>query len=50
MKIHMRLAFIALAVALAGCGGVRPTGPAGQASTTNVNPETGSRGGSGAAN
>lgn len=33
-------------LALAGCAA--PSGPAGQPSSTNVNPETGTRGGSGA--
>lgn len=32
---------------LAGCG-AQPTGPAGQLSTTNVNPVSGSRGGNSA--
>ncbi len=45
----MRLVLLMLTATLAGCG-LKPTGPAGQASVTNVNPETGSRGGSGSAN
>jgi len=44
----MRATILLLALAVAACG-VAPTGPAGQPSVTNVNPETGSRGGSGAA-
>ena len=46
----MRPILILLLAALAGCAGsgVRPTGPAGQPSVTNVNPETGSRGGTNA--
>ena len=42
----MRLMVLLTILALAACG-VRPTGPAGQPSSTDVNPETGSRGGSG---
>lgn len=46
----MRLiASLLLLAALSACGAA-VTGPAAQPSTTNVNPETGSRGGSGAAN
>jgi hypothetical protein len=37
---------LACALALSACGAA--TGPAGQPSPSNVNPETGSRGGSGA--
>lgn len=43
----MRIAVVLFTLILAACG-VAPTGPAGQASSTNVNPETGSRGGSSA--
>ncbi len=43
----MRTAILTLALAVAACG-TAPSGPAGQPSTSNVNPETGSRGGSGA--
>ena len=51
-SMTMRYAVMLLLAALAGCSaiGVRPTGPAGQASTTDVNPITGTRGGSGSAN
>ncbi len=45
----MRL-LIPLLAALAGCtasGGLARTGPAGKPSSTNVNPITGTRGGSG---
>ena len=45
----MRFTLILILAALAGCAGVRPTGPAGQPSASNVNPETGTRGGSSAA-
>jgi hypothetical protein len=42
----MRFTAVLLALlTLAACAA--PTGPAGQVSNTNVNPETGSRGGSG---
>ncbi len=44
----MRLMVLLMALALTACG-IRPTGPAGQPSSTDVNPETGARGGSGAA-
>ena len=47
----MRLTGVAMllaVLAVAGCGA--RLGPAGEASSTNVNPITGSRGGSGAAN
>ena len=43
----MRVLLISLLLALSACG--LPTGPAGQPSSSNSNPETGSRGGSGAA-
>lgn len=43
----MRLVMLLAVLALAGCG-IRPTGPAGEPSSTDVNPETGARGGSGA--
>jgi len=46
--MSMRLAAAILAMTLTACGAVKPTGPPGQASTTDVNPITGSRGGSGA--
>jgi len=41
----MRTAFVILALAVAACSAA-PTGPAGQPSSSNVNPETGQRGGS----
>ena len=41
----MRLMILLMVLALAACG-VRPTGPAGEPSSTDVNPETGQRGGS----
>ena len=44
----MRTTLLLVLLALAGCGAVTPTGPAGQPSASNVNPITGSRGGSGA--
>ena len=47
----MRPTLMLLLVALAGCsanGGSPVTGPPGQPSTSDVNPITGSRGGSGA--
>lgn len=40
----MRLMLSLVILALAACG-VRPTGPAGEPSSTDVNPETGARGG-----
>ena len=43
----MRVAIMLLTLAVAACG-VAPTGPAGQPSVTNVNPITGTRGGSSA--
>ncbi len=43
----MRLMILLAVLALTACG-TRPTGPAGQPSSTDVNPETGARGGSGA--
>ncbi len=43
----MRTAVVLLALIVAACGAA-PTGPAGQPSSTNVNPETGARGGSSA--
>lgn len=49
MGSPLRFAFLMLTAILAGCG-LEPTGPAGQPSITNVNPETGSRGGSGSTN
>jgi predicted small lipoprotein YifL len=45
-SITRALAILLTAMTLAACGAA--TGPAGQPSSTNVNPETGSRGGSGA--
>jgi hypothetical protein len=42
----MRIAILMLTLVVAACG-VAPTGPAGQPSTSNVNPITGTRGGSG---
>ena len=42
----MRTTTLLLLLALSACGAA--TGPAGQPSTSNVNPETGTRGGSGA--
>lgn len=39
------IAIVLTVLSLAGCGAA--TGPAGQPSPSNVNPETGSRGGSG---
>ncbi len=45
----MRLALLLALAAVAGCG-IRPTGPAGQLSKTDVNPITGARGGSGSSN
>ncbi len=44
----MRTVILLLTLAVAACNAAPPTAPAGQVSTTNVNPETGSRGGSGA--
>lgn len=47
----MRLILIPLLAALAGCtasGALAPTGPAGEPSSSNVNPITGARGGSSA--
>ena len=44
----MRTAILLLALSVAACG-VTPTGPAGQPSSSNVNPETGQRGGSSSA-
>jgi len=44
----MRTAILLLALAVAACG-VAPTGPVGQPSNTNVNPETGQRGGTSSA-
>jgi len=41
----MRLMILLTVLALTACG-IRPTGPAGEASSTDVNPETGARGGS----
>ena len=41
----MRLVIFLTVLALTACG-VRPTGPAGQPSSSDVNPETGARGGS----
>ena len=43
----MRLTILFAALAVAACG-VTPTGPAGQPSSTNVNPITGQRGGTSA--
>jgi len=43
----MRLALLLALAVVAGCG-VRPTGPAGEPSSSNVNPITGTRGGSSA--
>ena len=40
----MRLMILLTVLALAACG-IRPTGPAGEPSSTDVNPETGARGG-----
>ena len=40
----MRLLMLLTVLVLAACG-IRPTGPAGQPSSTDVNPETGQRGG-----
>ena len=40
----MRFIFLLAALAVAACG-LRPTGPAGQLSSTNVNPISGARGG-----
>ena len=42
----MRTAILLLTLAVTACGAA--TGPAGQPSVTNVNPETGQRGGSSA--
>ena len=41
----MRLMVLFTVLALAACG-ISPTGPAGEPSSTDVNPETGARGGS----
>ena len=41
------LLFALTCLALSACNGIQPTGPAGQASSNAVNPETGSRAGSG---
>ena len=43
----MRVAILLLTFIVAACGNA-PTGPAGQPSVSNVNPETGARGGSSA--
>ncbi len=43
----MRQIALLLVLTVAACG-IRPTGPAGQPSSTDVNPITGARGGSGA--
>ncbi len=43
----MRLFVLLTALAVAACG-LRPTGPAGQPSSTDVNPITGQRGGTSA--
>jgi hypothetical protein len=43
----MRLVILLAALAVAACG-LRPTGPAGQPSSTDVNPITGARGGTSA--
>lgn len=40
----MRLIILLMALAVAACG-VTPTGPAGQPSSTDVNPISGARGG-----
>ena len=40
----MRLMILLAILALTACG-IRPTGPAGEPSSVNVNPETGQRGG-----
>ncbi len=42
----MRTIALLLALTIAACG-IHPTGPAGQPSSTDVNPITGARGGSG---
>ncbi len=42
----MRLVILLMALALTACG-LKVTGPAGEPSSTDVNPETGERGGSG---
>ena len=44
----MHLLMLLTVLVLTACG-IRPTGPAGQPSSSDVNPETGARGGSGAA-
>lgn len=40
----MRLMLLLTVLALTACG-ISPTGPAGEPSSSNVNPETGQRGG-----
>ncbi len=43
----MRLIVLLMALTMAACG-LRPTGPAGEPSSTDVNPITGQRGGTSA--